>query len=248
MSLITNGTILKKFAEVLSATALDGITLSLHTLDKNKYKEISNSNINSELNDILEGLEKVQKFGINNIKINTVLFKRSDGLSNICEIPTVIHYCKTRNIKELRFYSIFWNNNSSVKKEDFISLNNNEVLELLSGSLKIPKSLINNKIELWNNYLQKSYSRMRIHIPSGNTTIVLSLTHTGVNINNSYCIICRYRNECFEGQCPLRITADGKMRGCLLSDREINILAEVRKKQSLQSLEYLYREGMNLIP
>jgi cyclic pyranopterin phosphate synthase len=68
----TNGYKLDKIAEKMIDTGVDGINISIDTLDRNKFKEITG---HDRLPEILEGIEVLQKKGFKNIKINAVLLK-----------------------------------------------------------------------------------------------------------------------------------------------------------------------------
>ena len=68
----TNGYKLDKIAEKMIDTGVDGINISIDTLDRNKFKEITG---HDRLPEILEGIRVLQKKGFKNIKINAVLLK-----------------------------------------------------------------------------------------------------------------------------------------------------------------------------
>ena len=72
----TNGYKLDKLAEQIVESGLDGINISIDSLDKNKFHQITG---HERLNEILRGIEKLQKLNFKNIKINAVLLK---GLNN----------------------------------------------------------------------------------------------------------------------------------------------------------------------
>ena len=70
LSMTTNGSLLKNMAADLKAAGLDRLNVSLDTLDKEKYKEITRG---GNLDDVLAGLEAVEKAGFRHTKINAVL-------------------------------------------------------------------------------------------------------------------------------------------------------------------------------
>ena len=72
----TNGYKLDQLAEQIIESGLDGINISIDSLDKNKFHQITG---HDRLNEILRGIEKLQKLNFKNIKINAVLLK---GLNN----------------------------------------------------------------------------------------------------------------------------------------------------------------------
>ncbi|MCQ2603178.1 MAG: GTP 3',8-cyclase MoaA [Clostridia bacterium] len=71
-ALTTNGVFVPICAQKLSEIGLQGLNISIDTLDKEKYKIISGG---GNLEDALKGLESAINAGIENIKINAVLMK-----------------------------------------------------------------------------------------------------------------------------------------------------------------------------
>jgi len=68
----TNGYKLNEIAEELIATGINGINISIDSLDRNKFKEITGKD---RLPQILEGINILQNNGFKNIKVNAVLLK-----------------------------------------------------------------------------------------------------------------------------------------------------------------------------
>ncbi len=68
VTLTTNGTLLKQYYQEIIESRIDGINISLDTLNPIKYKEITGSN---EIQNVLEGIELFKRSGIP-IKINVV--------------------------------------------------------------------------------------------------------------------------------------------------------------------------------
>ena len=68
----TNGYKLDQLAEPLIDTGVDGINISIDTLDREKFKEITG---HDRLPEILKGIKILQDKGFKNIKVNAVLLK-----------------------------------------------------------------------------------------------------------------------------------------------------------------------------
>ena len=68
----TNGYKLENLAEKLVKSKLDGINISIDSLNKDTFKKITG---HDRLEEILRGIKKLQSLGFNNIKINAVLLK-----------------------------------------------------------------------------------------------------------------------------------------------------------------------------
>tara|TARA_B100001123_G_scaffold440837_1_gene580781 strand:+ start:6688 stop:7680 length:993 start_codon:yes stop_codon:yes gene_type:complete len=72
----TNGYHLDKIAENISKSGLDGINISIDSLERETFKSITG---HDRLPEILKGIKKLQTFKVDNIKINAVLLK---GINN----------------------------------------------------------------------------------------------------------------------------------------------------------------------
>ena len=68
----TNGYKLNKIAKNLKDSGLDGINISIDSLNSKTFKQITGHN---RLHEILEGIQELQKLNFKNIKINAVLMK-----------------------------------------------------------------------------------------------------------------------------------------------------------------------------
>lgn len=69
VTLTTNGIQLGKYASALKAAGLDGINVSIDTLDPDEFREITRV---GELKRVLDGLCTAIEIGLPNIKVNTV--------------------------------------------------------------------------------------------------------------------------------------------------------------------------------
>ena len=72
LSMTTNGILLKEYAGDLKKAGLARINVSLDTLDRNKYKEITE---NGEINKVWEGIFEAERVGLCPIKINLVVVR-----------------------------------------------------------------------------------------------------------------------------------------------------------------------------
>lgn len=69
VTLTTNGMLLERYAESLKRAKLDGLNVSLDTLDSEEFRQITRV---GDLERVLAGLEKAIDVGLPNIKVNTV--------------------------------------------------------------------------------------------------------------------------------------------------------------------------------
>ncbi len=72
IALTTNGTRLKKFARELRTAGLKRLTLSLDSLDPERFERITRG---GKLDRVLEGLEAARAVGFDEIKLNTVVLR-----------------------------------------------------------------------------------------------------------------------------------------------------------------------------
>ncbi|MFO7773598.1 MAG: GTP 3',8-cyclase MoaA [Dehalococcoidia bacterium] len=72
LSLTTNGTFLKRYAQELKQAGLCRVNVSLDTVNRDKFRYITRL---GELKDVLEGIEEARKVGFNPVKINTVIMR-----------------------------------------------------------------------------------------------------------------------------------------------------------------------------
>tara|TARA_B100001057_G_scaffold335789_1_gene336512 strand:- start:1462 stop:2451 length:990 start_codon:yes stop_codon:yes gene_type:complete len=85
----TNGYHLDKIAYKIKESRLDGINISIDTLDRNTFKEITNHN---RLDEILKGIKILQDLNFDNIKINAVLLRGiNDDKKNFDQWSKFIH-------------------------------------------------------------------------------------------------------------------------------------------------------------
>ena len=95
VSLTTNGLGLAKMAPALAAAGLDRVNVSLDTLDRERFHQITRRD---RLPDVLAGLEAAKDAGLTPVKINTVLLR---GINEDDAVP-LLDYCLEHGY-ELRF-------------------------------------------------------------------------------------------------------------------------------------------------
>jgi cyclic pyranopterin phosphate synthase len=95
LSLTTNGISLDRFAAPLLAAGLDRVNISVDTLDRARFKELTRRD---RLADVLEGVAAAAAAGLRPVKINTVLMRDS----NLAEAPSLLLWA-LRSGYQLRF-------------------------------------------------------------------------------------------------------------------------------------------------
>ncbi|MET0119646.1 MAG: GTP 3',8-cyclase MoaA [Candidatus Thiodiazotropha sp. 6PLUC9] len=94
LSLSTNASRLSQFAKPLKAAGVSRLNISLDTLNKNKFHEITGSH----LQPVLEGIERARSCGYSPIKVNMVIMR---GI-NDDDVEAMIDYCIEQDLT-LRF-------------------------------------------------------------------------------------------------------------------------------------------------
>lgn len=117
-TMTTNGVLLEEYAEDLKKYGLDRVNISLDTLDKEKYKEITRG---GDIEKVFKGIEACKKIGLTPIKINTVVMK---GF-NDDEIDNFIEWSKNDDI-DIRFIELMPIGEAVEYKDKYLS--NEEII------------------------------------------------------------------------------------------------------------------------
>ena len=116
ITLTTNGSLLKKFSKELKMNGVDRINVSLDTIIKDKYKEITRF---GNLENVLDGIEEAKKNNIK-VKINTVVFKNFNE-NEICEL---VNWANKKLI-DITFIEVMPMNDTDMPRHmQFVSLEN----------------------------------------------------------------------------------------------------------------------------
>ena len=118
VTLTTNGVLLDKHLDALKKAGIDGINISLDTLDPKRYEEITGFNA---LDKVLSSIDKAYDMGIK-IKINAVPVRQY----NINEITKLAAIAKDKNI-QIRFIELM----PIGFARDLTPIPNEEILELI---------------------------------------------------------------------------------------------------------------------
>ena len=128
ITMTTNGYRLDKIAEQLSEAGLDGINISIDSLNRETFKKLTG---HDRLDEILKGIRTLQKLNFKNIKINAVLLKGINDTHD--EFKKFGNFIKDNNI-DFRFIELMQtgdnleyfkkNHVSSKIFKDFLEKNN----------------------------------------------------------------------------------------------------------------------------
>ena len=95
LSMTTNGTLLKQYAQELRAAGLHRVNVSLDTIDPEKFKVITR---NGNINDVFEGINAAKEAGLFPVKINCVVKDSKEEE----EAKAVARFCMDNNL-EIRY-------------------------------------------------------------------------------------------------------------------------------------------------
>ena len=130
ITLTTNGSLLKKFSKELKMNGVDRINVSLDTIIKDKYKEITRF---GNLENVLDGIEEAKQNHIK-VKINTVVFKNF----NENEISELVNWANKKLI-DITFIEVMPMNDTDMPRHmQFVSLE--DIYRELDKNFKFEKS------------------------------------------------------------------------------------------------------------
>jgi cyclic pyranopterin phosphate synthase len=223
IGLSTNGTLLGRevepgltMARALRNASVRSVNISLDTLDRQAYSEITGRDLHHE---VLAGIDAVIAAGFEQIKLNTVLMR---GRNEDQLIP-LIEFAATRNLI-LRFIEMMPVSTTEVLDEkNFISIfEAKRGIESRYGNL-IPES------EFRTNGPASYYQ-----IPGRQQRIGF----IGAMTNLHFCESCN----------KLRLTCDGKLRPCLGSCLEFDIMKPLRAGASDDELRQFFLDVVDRKP
>ena len=144
IAMTTNGVLLKDHAKELKDAGLDRVNISLDSLNKEKYKEITQG---GRIEDVIAGIDAAQEVGLEPIKVNVVIMKdfNVDEIMDFSKL-TIKRNIEIRFIELMPFGTIGENNrdnyisNEDVKKK-FSSLERLESTDSVAEYYKLPDSL-----------------------------------------------------------------------------------------------------------
>ena len=223
IGLSTNGTLLareiapgKTMAAALRAAGVDSVNISLDTLDRAVYAEITGRDFHEQ---VLRGIDAAIAAGFEQVKLNTVLMR---GRNEDQLIP-LIQFAAQRNLI-LRFIEMMPVSTTEVLDDrNFVPVNEaKRMIELRYGAL-IPEAEFRTNGPA--TYYQIPGRRQRIGF-------------IGAMTNLHFCESCN----------KLRLTCDGKLRPCLGSYLEFDVMKPLRDGASDQELKHFFLDVVDRKP
>ena len=205
ISLTTNGMLLSKHAESLKKAGLKRVNVSLDSLNPKKFEKITR---NGKLEQVLDGIESAKDAGLVPVKINVVVMR---GVND----DEIIDFAKlTMNAGwHVRFIELMpfgdnppeEHNIGALKKdEQFVSID--EIKKKVGKFGKLEPA-----------HMTGAGPAKYFHLPDASGTIGFISP-----VSEHFCFNCN----------RIRLTADGKLRPCLLSDKEVDLRPLLRTGSS----------------
>ena len=208
----TNGYKLDQLAEQIIESGLDGINISIDSLDKNKFHQITG---HDRLDEILRGIEKLQKLNFKNIKINAVLLK---GLNN-----------SDKDFNE-------WANFLKSNEVDFRYI---ELMQTGDNLDYFKKYHISSKVFI--DYLnENNWIIQTLGKDSGP-----SKNYINPEFKGKFGVIAPYSKDFCKSCNRLRITSRGDLRLCLFGNTGINIRHLIQRDDQIEELKNLILKQLN---
>jgi len=223
IGLSTNGTLLARpvepnltMAAALRAASVRSVNISLDTLDRDVYSQITGRDLHAQ---VLDGIEAAIAAGVEQIKLNAVLMR---GRNEDQLIP-LIEFAAARNLI-LRFIEMMPVSTSEVLDErNFVSIfEAKRAIEARFGSL-IPEPQFHTNGPA--TYYQIPGRQQRVGF-------------IGAMTNLHFCESCN----------KLRLTCDGKLRPCLGSYLEFDIMKPLRAGASDEELKKFFLDVVDRKP
>jgi len=224
ISLTTNGILLKDYAAELKQAGLKRVNVSLDSLRRDVFKRITR---HDKLNDVLRGIEAAKDAGLNPVKVNMVVMKgvNDNEVVDFARL-SVNQGWHVRFIELMPFvrdnppdgHSVGGKANHSPA---FVSVA--EIKQRLKelGTLEPSLAIAGNG--------PARYFRL----PHATGTIGFIAP-----VSQHFCFSCN----------RLRLTAEGKLRPCLLSDREVDLLGPLRSGASAEDMKKIITEAIKSKP
>lgn len=216
IELVTMSPKLKELNDGLCSVGLNGITVSLDTLNKEKFKESTGYKQLSVLEDIIEGIKLISRKGLP-IKINVIPQK---GL-NDNEIIEMVHFAGENDLSlkfiDLMTMDIFW------WKKRFMPLG--EIEKILHSMIK----------HTYEPTFQPGGlgTPMRHYLLKNGVKVFLRDSTMGTHYGE-ICKTCT-NYPCQDGLMALRLTCDGKLKYCLYrNDNLIDLFSLVEQSSNVE--------------
>jgi len=219
LAMTTNGILLSRYAAELAEAGLQRVNVSLDTLRPERFRRITRR---GRLEDVLAGIEAAREAGLGPIKINTVVIR---GM-NDDEVVDLARKTMEAEWWNIRFIELMPVGNGSLITEAWeqnvvTARQVREQIESALGKLEPAKMSVGGGPARY------------YHLPGAKGTVGFITP-----ISEHFCYRCN----------RLRLTADGQLRPCLLSDQEIDLRTPLRQGADVAEVKALLLKGIESKP
>jgi cyclic pyranopterin phosphate synthase len=218
LSMTTNGTLLERHAEELAQAGLSRVNVSLDTLRAVRFEQITRR---GKLGDVLAGIEAAHQAGLEPVKINAVVIR---GMND----DEVVDFAR-------KTVDDGWN----VRFIEWMPLGSEALMEYQWGDTVTTAEEMHQRIEAELGQLVPANTTAgngpaRYYRLQGASGTIGFITP----VSEHFCFHCN----------RLRLTADGQLRPCLLSDQEIDLLTALRSGSGVAEIRKLILKGIESKP
>jgi cyclic pyranopterin phosphate synthase len=224
VSLTTNGVLLKECASELKQAGLKRVNVSLDSLNRDKFERITR---HDKLGEVLKGIEAAKACGLDPVKINMVVMRgiNDDEVADFANL-TIAEGWHVRFIELMPFAADNPPHGHSTGGSVELSpqfMSADEIKGRLSSLGQLAPSL-----PITGNGPARYF---RFPQASGSIGFIAP-------VSQHFCFSCN----------RLRLTAEGKLRPCLLSDQEIDLRQPLRSGASSEKLKKIITEAIQSKP
>lgn len=219
LAMTSNGVLLARYADDLADAGLQRVNISLDTLDAARFRRITRC---GDLEDVLAGIEAARHAELKPIKINTVVIRGLNDDEVVALAAKSLH-------------ADWWN----IRFIELMPVGNGELMSFGWESRVVTADEIRLRIEAALGSLEPakvstgSGPARYYRLPGARGTIGFITP-----ISEHFCYECN----------RLRLTADGQLRPCLLSDQEIDLRTPLREGAGPARIKELILQGINCKP
>jgi len=218
LAMTTNGILLSRYASRLAEAGLQRVNISLDSLQPKRFRSITRG---GRLEDVLEGMEAARQVGLEPIKINTVVIRgmNDDEVVDLAS-RTMEAGWNLRFIELMPVGNVGWLGDEWTEKV----VTAEEIrprVESTLGTLEPAKVSAG------------SGPARYYRLPGAQGTLGFITA-----ISEHFCYRCN----------RMRLTADGQLRPCLLSDEEIDLRGPLRRGAGVAEIKELLLQGVESKP
>jgi len=218
LAMTTNGILLSRYAEALAGAGLQRVNVSLDTLRPQRFRRITRL---GRMEDVLDGMEAARRAGLEPIKINTVVIRgmNDDEVADFAQKTVEAGW-------NVRFIEPMPVGNGVLADGEWRErvVTGREIRQQIEAALG----------ELEPAKMSAGSGPARYYrLPGAKGTLGFITP-----ISEHFCYRCN----------RLRLTADGQLRPCLLSDQEIDLRTPLRQGADVAQIKGLLLKGIESKP